>query len=102
MSTRKSVNLGDRVRDRITGFEGIVMGITEWLYQCRRPFVQPTGLTPEGKPVEAQSFDEDQLEVLEAGAFTPQVQRPEQAPARAETGGPRDTPARRATPGQRS
>jgi hypothetical protein len=106
MSTRQPINLGDRVRDRITGFEGIVIGITEWLYQCRRPIVQPTKLTTEGKQIESQSFDEDQLEVVEAGVFAPQVQRLEEAPVQATvrppTGGPRETPARQSAPERRS
>jgi hypothetical protein len=90
------IRLGDKVRDRITGFEGIVIGITDWLYQCRRPIVQPTSLTSDGKLSETQSFDEPQLEVLERGAFAVEAQ--ETAP---ETGGPRDTPARRADPRRR-
>lgn len=91
------VKLGDRVRDRITGFEGIVIGITEWLYQCRRPYVQPTGLH-DGKPLEAQSFDEDQLEVVEAGAFAPSSHV---ASTARETGGPRPEPSARPAPGRR-
>ena len=92
-----TVQLGDRVRDRITGFEGIVIGITDWLYQCRRPIVQPTRLTPEGKTIESQSFDEEQLEIIEAGVFALKP-KAEPAPVAAPTGGPRDTPSRRPTP----
>lgn len=95
MSDRIAIELGDRVRDRITGFEGIVTGITEWLFQCRRPIVQPSSLTTDGKPTESQSFDEEQLEVIEAGAFFVPA-----ADDLAETGGPRDTPSRQATPGR--
>ena len=90
------IQLGDRVRDRISGFEGIVVGITDWLYQCRRPIVQPSSLTSDGKPTESQSFDEDQLEIVERGAFAPKA--PEPAPVAAKTGGPRDTPSRRPDP----
>lgn len=91
------IQLGDRVRDRISGFEGIVIGITDWLYQCRRPIVQPASLTSDGKPTETSSFDEDQLEVLERGAFKPKVVETAPTPV-AKTGGPRDTPARRPDP----
>jgi hypothetical protein len=97
MSTRTTIQLGDRVRDRITGFEGIVIGITDWLYQCRRPIVQPAGLH-DGKTIESQSFDEDQLEIVEAGVFAVKAAQP---PVRTETGGPRDTPERRSTPESR-
>lgn len=96
MSDRTVVQLGDRVRDRITGFEGIVIGITEWLYQCRRPIIQPSSLTSDGKLSETQSFDEDQLEIVEAGAFSPRAI--ESAPPAEQTGGPRATPAHRSTP----
>lgn len=91
-----TVQLGDRVRDRISGLEGIVVGITDWLYQCRRPIVQPTTLTSDGKPGESQSFDEPQLEVIEKAVFAPQ--EPEPAAKTVKTGGPRATPARRSDP----
>lgn len=64
-----TIQLGDRVRDRISGFEGVVVGVTEWLYNCRRPIVQPSTVGTNGKPIESQSFDEPQLEVLEPAAF---------------------------------
>ena len=92
------IRLGDRVRDRISGLEGIVIGVTDWLYQCRRPIVQPSTLTSDGKPTDSQSFDEPQLEVIAQGAFAPQV--PEIQPA-AKTGGPCDTPTRRSDPSRR-
>lgn len=90
-----TVNLGDRVRDRMTRFEGIVIATTEWLYNCRRITVQPTDLDKDGAVAKTESFDEDQLEVVEAGAFKP---RAEVAPPAAKTGGPRDTPSRRSDP----
>lgn len=92
-----SVNLGDKVRDRITGFEGIVIGITEWLWQCRRPIVQPATLQSDGKPIDSQSFDEPQLEVIEPGVFVPPLEIAAR-PKRRETGGPRETPSRRVDP----
>lgn len=94
-----TIQLGDRVRDRISGLEGIVIGVTEWLWQCRRPIVQPTTLTPDGKPVDSQSFDEPQLEVIEAAAFEP-VEPPSRAVS-AKTGGPRVIPAWRTDPTRR-
>lgn len=93
-----TVQLGDKVRDRISGFEGIVIGITEYLYGCRRPFVQPTALSNEGKPGEASSFDEPQLEILQPAAFEPVVTG---AAVPTKTGGPRPAPAGRVVPGGR-
>lgn len=89
------IQLGDRVRDRISGFEGIVVGVTDWLYGCRRPMVQPGTLTADGKPTDAQSFDEPQLELLERAVLAPPAPV---APPLPKTGGPRATPSRRAEP----
>jgi hypothetical protein len=58
------INLGDKVKDTVTGFVGIAIGRTTWLHGCDRITVQPTGLTKEGKVFEAQSFDEPQLEII--------------------------------------
>jgi hypothetical protein len=54
------IDLGDRVKDSITGFQGIVVIVSEYLQGCRRIVVQPEALH-EGKPVEPQYFDEPQL-----------------------------------------
>ena len=61
--TNNKLKLGDYVKDTISGFEGYVTAITEWLYGCRRMGVQPKGLF-EGKPIEAQWFDEALLEKI--------------------------------------
>jgi hypothetical protein len=57
------LELGTKVRDRVTRLEGIVVGRHEYLYGCRRYTVQPVELK-DGKPVEQTGFDEDALEVL--------------------------------------
>lgn len=89
-----TVDLGDKVRDRISGFEGVVIGVTEWLYNCRRPIVQPFTVDSNGKPVASESFDEPQLEVLEKAVF--KTETPLKTSKK--TGGPRITPAQRSTP----
>lgn len=58
-----TINLGDKVKDRITGFTGIVVARTEWLYGCVRCTVQPQE-TKDGKPVDNQTIDEPQLDVV--------------------------------------
>lgn len=57
------INLGDTVRDTITGFEGVVIAATEFMYGCRRLSVQPKELK-DGQLREAETFDELQLEVV--------------------------------------
>jgi len=70
-------DLGDKVRDSITGFVGIVVLRSQWLNNCNTYGVQPTELK-DGAPQDRQHFDEPQLELLEGGLFT----------ASRETGGP--------------
>lgn len=54
------IDLGDRVRDAITGFSGVVVAKTTWLHGCDRLIVQPEGLD-KGKLHATETFDELQL-----------------------------------------
>jgi hypothetical protein len=56
--------LGMRVRDRITGFEGIVTSQTRYLTACDRVFVE--GEVKEGKQ-EDMYLDVNRIEVRGAG-----------------------------------
>ncbi len=62
MSNQPEFKFGllEEVRDRVTGFKGVITGRTEWAYGCRRYSVQPKGLK-NGRPVEAMGFDEAAL-----------------------------------------
>ena len=62
-----NIKLGDTVKDTITGFTGVVVCDSKWLHGCRRLSVQPRELK-DGKPIDIQSFDEPQLELVEAPA----------------------------------
>lgn len=82
------IKLRDKVRDTITGYTGIVIARTEWLNGCVRATIQAQELK-DGKPIESQTFDVQQLEIVE------------QHPAAAEpkrTGGPFPEPSRQADP----
>jgi hypothetical protein len=70
--------LGSKVRDRVTGYTGIVIGQTSWLYGCRRYTVQSQEMK-DGKPVDPLSFDEDALEIVEESKVSNPVK---------DTGGP--------------
>lgn len=72
---KRGVRPGDRVKDSITGFEGTVTSVTEYLYGCVRCGVEGKG--SDGKPEEFV-FDEQRLT---------------RAPA-ATSGGARPVPAR--------
>jgi hypothetical protein len=82
------LELGIKVRDKVTGYTGIVTGRTEWLYGCRRYVVQSQEMK-DGKPIESQSFDEDALEVIQTRNKHVDGHRP------ATTGGPETRQAAR-------
>ncbi len=57
------INLGDKVKDKVSGFTGIVIGKTEWLHGCTRCIVQPP-VKKDGTLPENNAFDEPQLELV--------------------------------------
>lgn len=63
--TDTQIVLGQKCRDRITGYEGVAIARTEWLSKCihielQRGSMDPTKL---GAP-ESEWFDEERLEVV--------------------------------------
>lgn len=58
--------LGDEVRDTITGFIGVIMARTEWFNRCIRYQVQSTKLNKDGQPLASEPFDEPQLVLVKA------------------------------------
>lgn len=88
------IKLGDKVRDRITKIEGIVVGYSQWLFGCERVAIQPQE-AKDGKPAELVHIDAAQCELLEAGAvegFTPTAT--EVADVRRRPAGPREDAVR--------
>jgi heat shock protein HspQ len=63
MDTNFKYELGDVLRDKITGFEGVVVARTQWLSNCNVYSLQSQVLH-EGKPQDRQAFDEPQLELV--------------------------------------
>ncbi len=59
------VNLGDEVKDRITGYQGIAVARHSYLQGCDRITVSPP-IDKNGKLREEANFDEPQLEVIKA------------------------------------
>ena len=62
------VELGDRVKDKISGLKGIVVGISNYLYGCRRISIQPEE-SKDGNPAEWFTIDEPQVDVVEKAAI---------------------------------
>ena len=63
-------NLGDKVRDKITGFQGILVCRSQWLHNCNTYGIQPQEMK-DGKPLDRHFFDEPQLEVVEEKVVEP-------------------------------
>lgn len=64
MKKNEVPELGDLVKEKITGIKGIVTGITRYLTGCDRLVVQPQGATTDGKMKDALHVDITQVEVL--------------------------------------
>lgn len=67
MKSETNLRLGDIVKDKITGFEGVVVARTDWLNGCVRMVVQTKKLK-DGAPLEPQTFDVEQLELVKSAA----------------------------------
>ena len=59
------INLGDKVKDLVTGFSGIATGRTTFLNGCDRICITPP-VDKDGKPGESAWFDEPQVERVKA------------------------------------
>jgi hypothetical protein len=57
--------LGRTVKDKITGFAGVVLGRCEYITGCNQVLVQPP-LDRDGNWVESHWFDEDRVEPTDA------------------------------------
>jgi hypothetical protein len=83
------INLGDRAKDIITGFEGIAVAKTSWLYGCDRVTLQPETIGNDGKIPENCTFDVMQLKLVKAGVV--KIEAPKKAEkSEAKTGGPQN------------
>jgi hypothetical protein len=60
---------GDRVKDRISGFSGIIMVISVWLNGCVRIGVRGEGLDKDGNPKLIEVFDIAEIEMVQKGAY---------------------------------
>ncbi len=59
------VKMGMTVKDRITGFQGVVNHEVEYAYQGLMFGVAPTGLDKDGEVRDAKIFDGTQLEIID-------------------------------------
>ena len=64
------IKLGQEVKDRVTGFKGIVVSKTTYLQGCDRVAVQPKWT--EGEVPKVADFDEPDLIVVGNGILPPE------------------------------
>ena len=64
------VNLGDQVRDSLTGIEGVAYGRSTYLTGCDHIGIKRTGTGSDGKPYDLHWVDEPLLVVLQPSAFS--------------------------------
>lgn len=81
------MELGDIVKDTITGFTGVLVAKTNWLHGCERLTIQPQELK-DGKRTDSDTFDRLQCALVKRGAFS----------SSSRTGGPRPEPRRQSDP----
>ena len=58
------INLGDKIKCRITGLVGIAYGVSNYMYGCTRIALAPSSLDKNGKPIEMLWADAPQFEVI--------------------------------------
>lgn len=77
--------LGKKAKDIVTGFEGIITSRSEFLTGCNRYGITPK-IGTDGKPIDAQWFDENQIELTGKGVVIAQTV------AQRQKGGPQPNP----------
>ena len=82
--------LGQRLRDRVTGFVGIATSRTDYLNGCTRYCLEPP-IGKDGKMPKDGFFDIQQLEFVDDGIL---VKSKKSEPAKASGGPGRSTPPR--------
>lgn len=65
MAQQQQILLGQTIRDKISGYEGIATTRSEYQFGCPRVGIQPPK-KPDGSLQEEIGFDEPQLEVVDA------------------------------------
>lgn len=81
---KNKIKLGDRVRDTMTGIEGIAFGRSKYLTGCNHIAIKRDGVDSASKPHETHWVDEPLCEIVERAAFSV----PEEMRGSRKTGGP--------------
>ena len=81
------INLGDEVKDTVTGLKGIAVARTQWLHGCDRIGVQPKA-RKDGTIPDALNVDEPQLVLVKKKVVKKGTKK---------TGGPMPMPMQKVT-----
>jgi len=68
------IELGQKARDKITGFTGILTGRAQYLYGCDQYTLVPPVEKADGKIEPGQWFDEGRIEIIGPGVLAADVQ----------------------------
>lgn len=63
MTNKSKVKLGDKCKDKVSGFEGVAISEHNYLNGCRRVTLQPP-VDKDGKLPGVETFDDPQLEIV--------------------------------------
>ncbi len=85
------IKLGQSVKDKLTGFTGIVEGITDYLNGCRQALIRPKFKVKDDAYPTAAWIDVEQLSVVKGSKILKLNARKEELPS----GGVRRTPPSR-------
>lgn len=66
------IKLGVQGKDKISGFEGVVTGRSQWLYGCDQYCI--AAQAKDGKAGDAQWYDEGRIEITGRGILPEEVQ----------------------------
>ncbi|MDO8972182.1 MAG: hypothetical protein Q7U74_15920 [Saprospiraceae bacterium] len=67
------IELGQKAKDKITGFEGIITGRASYLYGCDQYVLSPA-VDEKGLIIKGEWFDEGRLEITGTGVNAADVQ----------------------------
>jgi len=67
-----TISMGTEVEDKVSGFQGKVLMVIEYLHNCSHYYVEPP-VDKEGKPRDGQYFDEGRLVVISKGIAPEEV-----------------------------
>lgn len=67
------IKLGQKAKDKVTGFTGIIIGVVDYLYGCKQYGIVPQVKKNAEKVEGAVWFDEGRIEILGKGILPEEV-----------------------------